>query len=154
MVGGTVSAFFAAASTSGGQKLPAAPIPKPGAASPRFLMFFGFNATFLPQFVMGYLGMPRRYHVYAPEFQVYHVMSTAGAAVLGVATLLPFGYLTWSLFAAPRAAPQSLACHRARMANGLSPPPHDNFVEPPEVTRDPYDYHPKEGPQAPQGDAA
>jgi hypothetical protein len=48
-------------------------------------MFIGFNLIFFPQFVMGYLGMPRRYHIYPPEFQVYHVLSTAGAAVLGVA---------------------------------------------------------------------
>ena len=37
------------------------------------LMFFGFNFTFFPQFILGYLGMPRRYHVYPPEFQVYNV---------------------------------------------------------------------------------
>ena len=48
------------------------------------LVFVGFNLTFLPQFILGYLGMPRRYHVYPPEFQVLNVMSTAGASVLGV----------------------------------------------------------------------
>ena len=41
--------------------------------------FIGFNLTFLPQFILGYLGMPRRYHAYPPEFQVLNVLSTAGA---------------------------------------------------------------------------
>ena len=46
--------------------------------------FIGFNLTFLPQFILGYLGMPRRYHAYPPEFQVLNVLSTAGATVLGI----------------------------------------------------------------------
>ena len=60
-------------------------------------MFVGFNLTFFPQFLLGYLGMPRRYHVYPAEFQVLNVMSTAGASILGVGYLLPLVYLTWSL---------------------------------------------------------
>jgi len=48
------------------------------------VLFFGFNLTFFPQFLLGYLGMPRRYHTYPPEFQVLNVMSTAGASILGV----------------------------------------------------------------------
>ena len=59
-----------------------------GAASPRCLVFAGFNLTFFPQFVLGYLGMPRSYHAYPPEFQVLNVMSTAGASILAI------GYLT------------------------------------------------------------
>src|SRR5262249_49506858 len=53
------------------------------------LVFVGFNLTFFPQFILGYLGMPRRYHAYAPEFQVLNVMSTAGASVLAVGYMLP-----------------------------------------------------------------
>jgi heme/copper-type cytochrome/quinol oxidase subunit 1 len=49
--------------------------------------------TFFPQFILGVLGMPRRYHVYPPEFQVWHVMSSAGASIpcgrLRAATVLP-----------------------------------------------------------------
>ena len=59
--------------------------------------FIGFNLTFLPQFILGYLGMPRRYHAYPPEFQVLNVLSTAGATVLGVGYMLPLLYLAWSL---------------------------------------------------------
>jgi len=44
------------------------------------LIFVGFNFTFFPQFLMGYMGMPRRYHVYPEEFQVLNVFSTCGAS--------------------------------------------------------------------------
>src|SRR6202012_5337008 len=61
------------------------------------IVFLGFNLTFFPQFVAGYMGMPRRYHAYAPEFQVLNVLSTAGASILAVGYLLPMIYLAWSL---------------------------------------------------------
>ena len=47
-------------------------------------MFLGFNLTFFPQYILGYLGMPRRYHAYPPEFQVLNVLSSAGASILAV----------------------------------------------------------------------
>ena len=52
------------------------------------IVFVGFNLTFVPQFILGYLGMPRRYHVYPPEFQVLNVLSSAGASILAVGYLL------------------------------------------------------------------
>jgi cytochrome c oxidase subunit 1 len=61
------------------------------------LVFVGFLLTFLPQYLLGYLGMPRRYHAYPPEFQIYHVLSSAVASILAVAYLLPLVYLLWSL---------------------------------------------------------
>src|SRR5205809_1982299 len=57
------------------------------------VLFIGFNLTFFPQFILGYLGMPRRYHTYPPEFQVLNVLSTAGASILAVGYLLPMFYL-------------------------------------------------------------
>ena len=62
------------------------------------LIFFGFNLTFFPQFMLGGEGMPRRYHVYPPEFQVWNVLSSGGAAILAVAYLMPMFYLGYSLF--------------------------------------------------------
>ena len=56
------------------------------------MVFVGFNLTFLPQFVVGYLGMPRRYHSYPDEMQVLNVMSSAGATVLGLGYVLPVIY--------------------------------------------------------------
>ena len=67
--------------------------PEPWARLAAVIIFLGFNLTFFPQFVLGYLGMPRRYHVYPPEFQVLNVMSTAGASILAVGYLLPLAYL-------------------------------------------------------------
>jgi cytochrome c oxidase subunit 1 len=110
------------------------------------LIFFGFNLTFFPQFVLGYLGMPRRYHAYPDEFQVLNVMSTAGASILAFGYLLPLGYLIWSLRYGKRSGPNPWA------AQGLewqteSPPPTYNFYETPVVTRPVYGYDPEEAEQ-------
>lgn len=104
------------------------------------ITFVGFFLTFLPHFVVGYAGMPRRYHRYAPEFQVWNVMSTAGASILGVGYLLPLFYLLLSLWKGER----SLA--NPWKATGLewqtpSPPPTENFAQTPVVVRGPYEYH-------------
>ena len=58
------------------------------------VVFIGFNLTFFPQFILGYMGMPRRYHSYPPEFQILNVLSTAGATILAVGYLLPMVYFT------------------------------------------------------------
>lgn len=101
--------------------------------------FIGFNLTFFPQFVMGYLGMPRRYQAYPEEFQFYHILSTAGASILGIGYLMPTCYLLWSLYGGKRAG------RNPWDATGLewtttSPPPTHNFLEIPVVTGPPYDY--------------
>jgi cytochrome c oxidase subunit 1 len=103
------------------------------------IIFVGFFLTFLPQFVLGYLGMPRRYHAYPPEFQVLNVMSSAGASILAVGYLLPFSYLFYSLVWGKPAGPDPWG------ATGLewqtpSPPPKHNFARTPVVTRGPYEY--------------
>ena len=103
------------------------------------LVFVGFNLTFFPQFVVGYLGMPRRYHSYPDEFQVLNVLSSAGASVLGLGYFLPAIYLLWSLKKGAIAGPNPWG------ASGLewqmqSPPLTENFVEVPIVTHDAYEY--------------
>lgn len=104
-------------------------------------VFIGFTATFMPQFIMGWMGMPRRYHYYyfAPEFQLYHIMSTAGASLLGVVFLCPAIYLTWSLFKGEKAPMNPWG------ASGLewqipSPPPTENFTVMPIVTYQAYEF--------------
>ena len=101
MVGGAVSAYFAALHFWW-PKITGRLYPETWARFAAILMFFGFNFTFFPQFILGYLGMPRRYHAYPPEFQV-DVMSSTGAVVLAAAYLMPFLYLTWSLVYGQRA---------------------------------------------------
>jgi cytochrome c oxidase subunit 1 len=113
------------------------------------VVFVGFNLTFFPQFVLGYLGMPRRYHAYPPEFQVLNVMSTAGASILAVGYVLPMAYLIWSIRYGKRASDNPWD------ATGLewqtpSPPPTENFEETPVVTWEAYDYGSKEKVEEPQ----
>jgi cytochrome c oxidase subunit 1 len=138
MVGGTIMAYL------GGihfwwPKISGRLYPEVLARLSGFIIFLGFNLTFFPQFVLGYLGMPRRYHVYPEEFQVLNVLSTAGASILGLGYLLPLLYLTWSLRYGP-AAPDN-----PWQAAGLewqtpSPPPTENFTTQPIVTTEAYDY--------------
>src|SRR5947209_2310463 len=106
------------------------------------VVFVGFNLTFFPQFLLGYMGMPRRYHAYpadVPLWQVLHVMSTAGASILGIGLLIPGVYFLWSMrygrFAPANPWP----------ATGLewrtpSPPPTENFAVTPVVTWEAYEY--------------
>ncbi|MEO7146022.1 MAG: cytochrome c oxidase subunit I [Bryobacteraceae bacterium] len=104
------------------------------------LVFVGFNLTFFPQFILGYLGMPRRYHAYAPEFQVLNVLSSAGASVLGVGYVLPMIYLTWSWFRGPIAPPNPWDARGLEWEKSPSPPPTFNFIERPIVTEEAYNY--------------
>ncbi len=103
------------------------------------LIFLGFNFTFFPQFVLGYLGMPRRYHVYPEEFQLLHVSSTMGATVLGLGYMALFICLIWSLVRGAEAGPNPWR------AKGLeweipSPPSLHNFHSTPVVTKEAYAY--------------
>ena len=103
------------------------------------LVFVGFNVTFFPQFILGYLGQPRRYHAYAPEFQVLNVMSTAGASILALGYIIPLIYFIWSLKYGPPAGKNPSG------ATGLewttqSPPTTFNFDVTPIVTEEAYAY--------------
>ena len=103
-------------------------------------VFFGFNLTFFPQFLLGYLGMPRRYAGYPEEFQVLNVMSTAGASILAVGFIMPLVYLTWSLIWGKDAGKNPW------LAMGMewtieSPPIKENFREIPVCREEAYAYH-------------
>ncbi|MEX0803564.1 MAG: cytochrome c oxidase subunit I [Candidatus Binatia bacterium] len=103
------------------------------------IIFVGFNLTFFPQFILGYLGMPRRYAAYPDEFQVLNVMSSAGASILGVGYLIPMIYFIWSMRYGPFAGPNPWD------AKGLewttpSPPTTENFEHKPRVTEEAYAY--------------
>ena len=85
------------------------------------IIFVGFNLTFFPQFILGYLGMPRRYATYASEFQVLNVMSTAGASnprywLRASAHLSRVG-----LVQRPARSPKPVACERPRMGESRQP---------------------------------
>jgi cytochrome c oxidase subunit I len=138
MVGGMVSAYFCGLHYWW-PKISGRMYPEMIARAAALLMFLGFNLTFFPQYILGYLGMPRRYHSYPPEFQVLNVLSSAGASILAAAYLMPLFYLTWSILRGPKAPPNPWG------ALGLewqtpSPPFTKNFVVTPVVTQGPYAY--------------
>jgi cytochrome c oxidase subunit 1 len=138
MVGGMVTAYM------GGlhfwwPKMTGKMYPEAWAKLSALIVFIGFNLTFFPQFILGYLGMPRRYAAYPPEFQVLNVLSTAGASILAVGFILPAIYFVWSLKYG------EVAGDNPWKATGLewetsSPPPTHNFHETPVVTTEPYHY--------------
>ena len=107
------------------------------------IIFVGFNLTFFPQFLLGYMGMPRRYAAYPVEFQTLNVLSSAGASILGLGYLIPLVYFMWSLKYGPPAPANPWG------ASGLewktaSPPPTQNFEITPVVTTDAYEYSTEE----------
>jgi len=107
------------------------------------ILFVGFNLTFFPQFILGHLGMPRRYYVYPDEFQVLNVMSTAGATILGLGYIIPMVYLIWSL-RKPRDVGENPWGATGLEWKTPSPPTTHNFESTPVVDGDPYQYSPEE----------
>ncbi len=138
MVGGMVMAFF------GGlhfwwPKITGKLFPEMLGRITAIIIFIGFNLTFFPQFIVGYLGMPRRYHVYPEEFQLLHVMSTGGAAVLALGYMLMGVYLLYSLILGPKASSNPWKAAGLEWTTP-SPPPTENFLEPPVVKHEAYAY--------------
>jgi cytochrome c oxidase subunit I len=152
MVGGTVMAYM------GGihfwwPKITGRLYPDGWARFAALLIFVGFNLTFFPQFMLGFLGMPRRYATYPAEFQVLNVMSSAGASILAIGYLIPFVYLFWSMRYGP------VASANPWRATGLewetpSPPPTENFEDTPVVTEEAYAYSTMAPPEPMEGERA
>ena len=139
MVGGMVTAFL------GGlhfwwPKMTGRMYPELAGKLAALLIFVGFNLTFFPQFILGYLGMPRRYHTYPDEFQVFNVASTLGASILAVGYILPFCYLVWSLRYGEKADDNPWNASGLEWEAAKSPPIKHNFEETPEVTQEAYHY--------------
>jgi cytochrome c oxidase subunit 1 len=139
MVGGTVMAYM------GGihfwwPKITGRLYPDGWARFAALVIFVGFNLTFFPQFMLGYLGMPRRYATYPQEFQVLNVMSTAGASILAVGYAMPLVYLIWSMRYGPVAGPNPWGAKGLEWETS-SPPPTENFEETPIVTEEAYAYN-------------
>jgi len=155
MVGGTVMGYL------GGlhnwwPKITGRMYPEGWARFAALVIFVGFNLTFFPQFLLGYMGMPRRYHAYPagePMWQVLHVMSTGGATVLGIGMLIPAVYFIWSMRYG-RFAPANPWPGTSLEWRTPSPPPTENFAVTPVVTWEAYEFRPVEemeviGPGAP-----
>ena len=146
MVGGALSGFL------GGlhfwwPKMTGRMYPEGWAKLSAGITFIGFNLTFFPQFILGYLGMPRRYHFYAPEYQVWHVASSLGASVLGIGLLIPAAYFIWSLKYGKVAGANPWGAVGLEWMTD-SPPPVTNFEEIPIVTWEAYEYQPEHAEEA------
>jgi cytochrome c oxidase subunit I len=140
MVGGSVMAYFGALHFWW-PKITGRMYPEVWARIAAVLIFVGFNATFFPQYILGMLGMPRRYATYPERFQALHLASSGGAVLLALGYLLPFVYFAWSLRSGRVAGPNPFD------ATGLewqtsSPPPTHNFDRPPPAPAGVYDYDP------------
>ncbi len=143
MVGGSVSAFF------GGlyfwfPKMFGRMYSEFWGRISAMIVFVGFNLTFFPQFILGFMGMPRRYAAYPPEFQVLNIFSTLGASILAVGVIISAANLTYALFKG------EIAVSNPWLLPGLewrtsSPPPTENFEYPPTVTWEAYDYSDSNG---------
>jgi cytochrome c oxidase subunit 1 len=104
-----------------------------------FLVFVSFNLTFLPMFVVGSRGMPRRYYEYIVSYQSLNQIATVGAITLGISLFVTLGYLIYGAFRGEPAGDNPW--------NGLSlewttvsPPIEHNFHDQPTVSATPYDY--------------
>ncbi len=108
------------------------------------IIFVGFNLTFFPQFILGYMGMPRRYASYPPEFQVLNIFSTAGASILAIGLIIPLIYFTYSIFFGEKAPANPWLLPGLEWRTS-SPPPTENFDETPIVTWEAYEFGEESG---------
>jgi cytochrome c oxidase subunit 1 len=138
MVGGAVMGFMAGIHYWW-PKITGRLYPEGWAKFSALVLFVGFNLTFFPQFLLGYLGMPRRYYHYPPEFQVLNVLSTAGASILGVGYLIPLIYLLWSLKRGKVAGANPWGATTLEWQTA-SPPITQNFPTTPVVTSGSYEF--------------
>jgi cytochrome c oxidase subunit I len=138
MVGGTMMAFLAALHYWW-PKLFGRLYSEGWAMVAAFLVIFGFNATFIPQFLLGNMGMPRRYYAYPARFQMLNVASTAGASLLAIGFLMILVYLVVSLRAGRVAGANPWGSGGFEW-NTPSPPPKHNFEVTPVFTHGPHEY--------------
>ena len=103
------------------------------------VVFIGYNLTFFPQFVAGSRGMPRRYHQYLPEFELWNQLSTIGSFMFGTGLFMVLFYLVHSLFKGAKAPPNPWGGASLEW-EALSPPVEHNFSGPVVCTKGPYDF--------------
>lgn len=102
-------------------------------------IFIGFNVTFFPQFVLGAMGMPRRYFDYLPIYEPLNKVSTMGAYMIGFGFLIGLYVIIDGLLRGPKASDNPWKAKTLEWQTA-SPPPHENFLTEPEVTAGPYEY--------------
>jgi cytochrome c oxidase subunit 1 len=144
MVGGTIMAFLAGLHYWW-PKMFGKMYSERWALAAAVLVILGFNATFIPQFLLGNMGMPRRYYSYPEQFQALNVASTAGASLLAFGFFIILFYLVASLVRGRAAGPNPWHS-RGYEWNTPSPPDLANFPETPVIDCGPHEY--QDGPAA------
>ena len=105
-----------------------------------WLLFVGFNTLYFPMFIMGWLGMPRRYYDYLPEFHIYHLISTIGSWILVTGILIMFGNLIKALLSSKKFTEKNPWGGETLEWQVDTPPIHENFIDIPTVYAAPYEY--------------
>lgn len=103
------------------------------------LIFLGFNVTFFPQFILGAMGMPRRYYDYLPAFESLNRISSIGAWTIGTGFLIALGVIIHGILNGEKASSNPWGAKTLEWQT-TSPPPHENFFEQPVITAGPYEY--------------
>ena len=101
--------------------------------------FIGFNMLYFPMYILGYMGMPRRYYDYLPQFHPLQELSTIGSWILAGTIFFMVGYLIYALVKGPK-APENPWGGVTLEWHIPSPPPMENFEEIPIITHEPYDF--------------
>ncbi len=103
------------------------------------ILFTGFNILYGSMMIVGMQGMPRRYYDYLPEFTLGNQIATAGSWLLAVGILLMFGNLLRGCLRGEPVGDNPWGAATLEWTTS-SPPPLENFIDEPEVTRGPYDF--------------
>ena len=111
-----------------------------------WFVFVGFNFLYFPMLVMGWLGMPRRYYDYLPEFHPYHLTSTIGSWILITGLILMFYNLLKALKSGPIVTEKNIWGGETLEWQIDTPPIHENFKEIPLIEESPYQYKDNELP--------
>jgi cytochrome c oxidase subunit 1 len=100
-----------------------------------WLMLAGFNLAFLPQHMLGLMGMPRRVYTYEQGglFEAYNAISTAGSFLMGVGFLVFIFNMAKSWRSGPRVGNDPWQADTLEWYT-TSPPPEENFDKVPYVT--------------------
>lgn len=104
-----------------------------------FFVFVGFNVTFFPQFILGAMGMPRRYFDYVPAYQSLNTISTLGSYMIATGFIVGFISFIHGLRYGKIAGDNPWGARTLEWTTS-SPPPHENFLTTPHVTAGPYEF--------------
>jgi cytochrome c oxidase subunit 1 len=105
-----------------------------------FLVWAGFNITFIAQFVMGSQGMPRRYYFYLDQYTFWHRASTVGSFVLAAGLFLTLGYMIHSLFKGKPAPANPWNAKSLEWSATTAIPDEHNFSGQPVIHEGPYEF--------------